>query len=250
MASRSSKHVHRSFTRIAFTRYVAGGIRVAGGRRGSAVTVQAPDALAVIDRVADRLIGRFAPHFDDAFVREIVIDSLRRYRHLDHPSQHARALTAQLAADRLEAVRWVERHRGLPRPPSVLFICSGNAGRSQLAAAVLRASSAADTRVVSAGDRPAARILPAVVETLDEIGIAVFGEYPKPVTPEFVAAADHIVVLNCNDQLESLEGHSFLTLSISLESTSGKSGMRHTRDLIAEQVRDLALELGIAVRPL
>ncbi|MDO9590883.1 MAG: hypothetical protein Q7J04_07050 [Microcella sp.] len=209
------------------------------------MTVQAPDALAIVERVADRLIGRYAPQFSDEFVRDLVLDSLRRYRHLDHPSQHARALTAQLADERLAALQWVETHRGMQRPPSVLFICSGNAGRSQLAAAILRATVPPECRITSAGGHPAARILPAVIETLDEVGVAVFGEYPKPVTPEFVAATDHIVMLNCNDRLDDLDGHAFRTWSISLESTSGKAGIRHTRDVIGAHVRELALELGI-----
>lgn len=214
------------------------------------MTVQAPDALAIVERVADRLVGKYAGRFEHEQVRDVVIDSLRRYRHLDHPSQHARALTAQLAEDRLAALLWTETTREVPRPPSVLFLCSGNAGRSQLAAAVMRAITPADARIVSAGDRPAARILPAVIETLDEVGVPLFGEYPKPATPEFVAAADHIVALNCNDPLDELAGHAFRTWSISLDSTSGKSGIRHTRDLIAEHVRELALELGIEVRDL
>lgn len=214
------------------------------------MTVQAPDALAIVERVADRLVGKYAGRFEHEQVRDVVIDSLRRYRHLDHPSQHARALTAQLAEDRLAALLWTETTREVPRPPSVLFLCSGNAGRSQLAAAVMRAITPADARIVSAGDRPAARILPAVIETLDEVGVPLFGEYPKPATPEFIAAADHIVALNCNDPLDELAGHAFRTWSISLDSTSGKSGIRHTRDLIAEHVRELALELGIEVRDL
>lgn len=212
------------------------------------MTVQAPDALAIVERVADRLVGKYEGRFEHELVHSIVIDSLRRYRHLDHPSQHARALTAQLADDRLAALHWVEVSSGAPRPPSVLFLCSGNAGRSQLAAAVLRAITPADTRIVSAGDHPAARILPAVIETLDEVGVPLFGEYPKPATPEFIAAADHIIVLNCNDPLDELEGHPFRTWSISLDTTSGKSGIRHTRDLIAAHVRELAIELGIEVR--
>lgn len=213
------------------------------------MTVQAPDALAIVERVAGRLVGKYAGRFEHEQVREIVIDSLRRYRHLDHPSQHARALTAQLADDRLAALLWIERSHE-QRQPSLLFLCSGNAGRSQLAAALLRAITPAGTRIVSAGEHPAARILPAVIETLDEVGVPVFGEYPKPAAPEFVAAADHIVVLNCNDPLDELAGHAFRTWSISLDSTSGKSGIRHTRDLIAAHVRELALDVGIEVRDL
>ena len=211
-------------------------------------TLHAPDTLALIERLTDRLIGRAEGAIADEAVHDIVVDSLRRYRHLDHPSSHARALAAQLATDRVDALHWLAEHAGQAHPASVLFVCSGNAGRSQIAAAIMRAMTPFSTRVVSAGDRPVARVLPAVIEALDEIGVPAFGEYPKPLAPELVAAADHIVVLNCDDRLDELDGRAFRTWSIRLESTSGKQGMRRTRDEIAEHVRALAVELGLVVR--
>ncbi len=57
-------------------------------------------------------------------------------------------------------------------------------------------------------------------------------------------------MLNCNDRLDGLDGHPFRTWNISLDSTSGKSGIRQTRDLIVAHVRELGLELGIDVRAL
>lgn len=209
------------------------------------MTLHAPQALEIIEMVARRLSDQYGSWADEAAVRALVLDSFRRYRHLDHPANHGRALAAQLAADRLEALRFSAQRGARPTPPSFLFVCSGNAGRSQLAAALLRASAPLSTRVLSAGEHPAARVLPAVSDTLDELGIPTFGEYPKPVTPEFVDAADHIIVLNCDDGLDSLEGRAFRTWSIMLESTSGRQGLRHTRDQIAEHVRALAREHGI-----
>lgn len=213
------------------------------------MTVHVPHALDVIDRVAQRLGDQYRDGVDGDTVREIVLDSFRRYRHLDHPSSHARSLAAQLAADRLDAVRWHAERPARGGSPSFLFICSGNAGRSQLAAALMRAIAPLDTRVVSAGESPAARVLPGVTEALDELGIAAFGEYPKPIAPEFVAAADHIVVLNCSDELDALVGHDFRRWNIVLDRTSGKQGMRTTRDHIALEVHALALEHGIDARP-
>jgi ArsR family transcriptional regulator len=212
------------------------------------MTLHAPQALEIIEEVTQRLTAQHARAVDETVVRALVLDSFRRYRHLDHPANHGRALAAQLAADRLEALRFRARHASRPAPPSFLFVCSGNAGRSQLAAALMRSIAPLSTRVVSAGEHPAARVLPAVTDTLDELGIPSFGEYPKPVTPEFVAAADHIVVLNCDDGLESLDGREFRTWSIMLESTSGRPGLRRTRDQIAEHVRALAREHGIEPR--
>lgn len=210
------------------------------------MTLHAPHSLEIIEQVTERLAGQHARDVDEPTVRALVLDSFRRYRHLDHPSSHGRALAAQLASDRLEAMRWTARRgSALPAPPSFLFLCSGNAGRSQLAAAIMRASAPRATRVMSAGETPAARVLPAVTDSLDEIGIPSFGEYPKPVTPEFVAAADHIVVLNCDDRLEVLDGRAYRTWSIMLESTSGKQGLRHTRDQIAQHVAGLTAEFGL-----
>ncbi len=215
----------------------------------SPVTVHAPHALDVIDRVALRLGDQYRDVIDGDTVREIVLDSFRRYRHLDHPSSHSRSLAAQLAADRLDAVRWVAQRAAPSASSSFLFVCSGNAGRSQLAAALMRAIAPLGTRVVSAGESPAARVLPGVTEALDELGIAAFGEYPKPIAPEFVSAADHIVVLNCDDALDALAGHEFRRWNIALDRTSGKQGMRTTRDHIALEVHALALEHGIHARP-
>ncbi len=209
------------------------------------MTVHGPQTLEIIEEVTQRLSDQHARAIDESVVRALVLDSFRRYRHLDHPANHGRALAAQLAADRLEALRFRARHASRPAPPSFLFVCSGNAGRSQIAGALMRSIAPLSTRVVSAGEHPAARVLPAVTDTLDELGIPSFGEYPKPVTPEFVAAADHIVVLNCDDALESLEGREFRTWSIMLESTSGRPGLRRTRDQIAEHVFGLAAEFGL-----
>ncbi len=214
------------------------------------MSLHMPDAVALAERIAERLMGRGHSAVDDETVRRIVLDSMRRYRHLDQPAHHARALAAQLARDRLDALLWVGQYGPNERPASFLFVCSGNAGRSQIAAAVMRTIAPADTRTVCAGDQPAARILAAVIDALDEIGVPTFGEYPKPLTPEMVSAADHIVVLDCDDPLDVLDGRSTRRWSIPIDSTSGKQAVRHLRDQSAEHVRDLALEVGLTVRPL
>lgn len=206
------------------------------------MTLHAPQTRDVIDDIARRLGDQHLGTFDDVTVRGVVLDSFRRYRHLDHPSSHARALAAQLSADRLEAMHWVTRPATACHLPSFLFVCSGNAGRSQLAAAVMRATVPASTRVVSAGDHPAARILPSVIESLDEIGIPVFGEYPKPLTPEFVSAADEIIVLNSDDTLDELDGRQVRRWTFVSDSSSGRQGLRQARSQIVDAVRELVHE--------
>lgn len=215
------------------------------------MTLHAPRALDVLDRISERLVRRYARVVPAERVREIVVDSARRYRHLDHPSAHARALAAQLAADRLETLRWrAAAHGRAGAPSSFLFVCAGNGGRSQLAAALMRASVAQGVRVTSAGVEPVARILPAVIESLDELGISTVGEYPKPITPEFVVAADVVVQFDCGDPLDELAGSALQTWSLASAGGSGKGGMRRTRDELAQAVVRLAHQRGLdAVAP-
>lgn len=210
------------------------------------MTLHAPRAADVLDRVAERLASRYARVAPADQVHAIVRDSARRYRHLDHPTAHARSLTAQLAADRLEALQWRAAARGrAAAPPSFLFVCAGNGGRSQLAAALMRAAVAPGVRVTSVGVEPVARILPAVIESLDELGIPTIGEYPKPITPEFVAAADVVVQFDCGDPIDDLAGPGLQTWTLAGDGGSGKSGMRRTRDEVAHAVQRLAREHGL-----
>lgn len=161
-------------------------------------------AVEVLDRVAERLARRYARVASADQVRALVLDSARRYRHLDHPAAHTRSLAAQLAA------------------------------------ALMRAAVAPGVRVTSAGAEPVARILPAVIESLDELGVPAVGEYPKPITPEFVAAADVVVQLDCGDPLDDLVGATLQTWSLATQPGSGKGGMRRTRDSLALEVQRLA----------
>ena len=74
--------------------------------------------------------------------------------------------------------------------PEVLFVCVHNAGRSQMAAALLAHHARGRVNVRSAGSAPAGEINAAVVEAMAEIGIDITQEFPKPLTDEFARAAD------------------------------------------------------------
>ena len=104
----------------------------------------------------------------------------------------------RFARERLEAVAQAE---GLvPKPlPEALFVCVHNAGRSQMAAALAHELSNGRIAVRSAGSDPTERISPVVVEAMNEIGIDVRMEFPKPLTDEVVRAADVVVTMGCGD---------------------------------------------------
>jgi arsenate reductase len=83
--------------------------------------------------------------------------------------------------------------------PEVLFVCVHNAGRSQMAAGLVRLRSGGRIHVRSAGSDPADTINPAVIEAMDEIGVDMSEEFPKPLTDEVVRAADVVITMGCGD---------------------------------------------------
>ncbi|MEX2464684.1 MAG: arsenate reductase ArsC [Gaiellaceae bacterium] len=128
-------------------------------------------------------------------------------------------------------------------PPSVLFVCLHNAGRSQMAAALLERHAGGRVHVRSAGSDPAEELNPAVVEALAEVGINISTEVPKGLTDEAVREADAVVTMGCGDACPVYPGKRYLDWE--LEDPAGKSleDVRRIRDEIDRRVRTLADEL-------
>jgi arsenate reductase len=127
--------------------------------------------------------------------------------------------------------------------PEVLFVCVQNAGRSQMAAALLKHRAEGRVHVRSAGRDPGEEINPAVVEALAEMGIDVGEEFPKPLTDEVVRAADAVVTMGCGDACPTYPGKRYLDWE--LEDPEGKSlaTVRRIRDEIDTRVQTLLGEL-------
>lgn len=81
----------------------------------------------------------------------------------------------------------------------VLFVCVHNAGRSQMAAGLVKLRSGGRVDVRSAGSDPADRVNPVAVEAMGELGVDMSEELPKPLTDEVVRAADVVVTMGCGD---------------------------------------------------
>lgn len=129
--------------------------------------------------------------------------------------------------------------------PAVLFVCVHNAGRSQMAAALLDERSGGSVDVRSAGSTPAAEVNPVVVQAMDEIGIDLSKEFPKPLTDDAVQASDVVVTMGCGDTCPVFPGTRYLDWE--LEDPSGKElhEVRPIRDEIDALVRGLIIELGL-----
>ncbi|WP_309816470.1 low molecular weight phosphatase family protein [Pseudarthrobacter sulfonivorans] len=129
-----------------------------------------------------------------------------------------------------------------PTTPSVLFVCSKNGGKSQLAAGLMRDLAGETVTVYSAGTRPGTGLNPESVDSLQELGIDITGEHPKPVTDDVLEAVDVVVVLGTEAKLEPREGTRFEVWETDEPSTRGIEGMermRLVRDDIKARVQKL-----------
>jgi protein-tyrosine-phosphatase len=127
--------------------------------------------------------------------------------------------------------------------PEVLFVCVHNAGRSQMAAALLDHYANGRVQVRSAGSEPADRINPVVVEAMAEVGLDVSKEFPKPLTADGVRAADVVITMGCGDACPIFPGKRYEDWELDDPAGRGIDEVRGIRDDIAGRVRRLLGEL-------
>ncbi|MBI2237063.1 MAG: arsenate reductase ArsC [Actinobacteria bacterium] len=127
--------------------------------------------------------------------------------------------------------------------PEVLFVCVHNAGRSQMAAALLERRAGGRVRVRSAGSAPADEIHPAVVEAMAELGLDLSKEFPKPLRDEDVRAVDVVVTMGCGDACPVYPGKRYLDWDLPDPAGRTLEEVRPIRDEIDRRVRDLLADL-------
>ncbi|GAA2280864.1 heat-shock protein HtpX [Streptomyces ruber] len=134
-------------------------------------------------------------------------------------------------------------------PPSVLFVCVHNAGRSQMAAAFLTHLAGDRVQVRSAGSAPADTVNPAVVEAMAEVGIDISAEVPKVLTVDAVQASDVVITMGCGDACPVFPGTRYLDWQLPDPAGQGIAAVRPIRDDIEQRIRTLMSELGTCSRP-
>lgn len=127
--------------------------------------------------------------------------------------------------------------------PEVLFVCVHNAGRSQMAAALLAHHAQGRVAVRSAGSTPASEVNPAVVEVMAELGIDVSQQFPTKLTTEAVEASDAVITMGCGDACPVFPGKRFLDWQLDDPAGQSAEAIRPIRDDIDTRVRSLLAEL-------
>lgn len=153
-------------------------------------------------------------------------------------------LAERFARERLRATA---RAEGIAERviPEVLFVCVHNAGRSQMAAALLDHHAQGRVSVRSAGSEPSDRINPAVFEAMREVGIELSGAYPKPLTDEVVRAADVVITMGCGDACPIYPGKRYRDWQLADPQGKDIAAVRAIRDDIDRRVRELIQELQL-----
>jgi arsenate reductase len=128
--------------------------------------------------------------------------------------------------------------------PGVLFVCTHNAGRSQMAAALLSHEAAGRVRVTSAGSQPASELNPAVVQAMVEIGLDISRESPRRLTSDQVQAADVVITMGCGDACPVYPGKRYLDWELPDPAGLDLAAVRPIRDEIHRRVRALLSELA------
>lgn len=195
---------------------------------------------ADLDRIADDLAERYR----GTLSRETIDQCVRESHALLATASSGPLLasrTAAFAADRLGAL--LRADSPTPDVPEVLFVCVQNAGRSQLAAGILRQLAGDRVTVRTAGSAPAAEVRASIVTALDEIGVPVGAEFPKPLTDDAVRAADVVITMGCGDACPIYPGRRYLDWDLDDPVGLPLEQVRRIRDDIEARVRLLLAEL-------
>lgn len=197
---------------------------------------------AVLGRIAEKLSVQFTGVFSAETVERYVVESYQLLAGRARITRFLPSLTSSFAAERLTALAQANG-LAVTGVPEVLFVCVQNSGRSQLAAAVLRSLAGTRVHVRSAGSAPDRVLNPAIATVLDEIGVPLGAEFPKPLTDDVVRAADVVVTMGCGDACPVYPGRRYLDWAIDDPAGRPMVEIRRIRDDVVSRVEGLIDEV-------
>ena len=197
---------------------------------------------------ATRLQGEFGEYFG--------VETIERFLHSSYDQFACRAtvpnflplLAERFARQRLNALARVEG-KITDGKPTVLFLCTHNAGRSQMALGFFTHLAGEQAVAWSGGSEPGDEINPAAVEAMAEVGIDITDEFPKPWTDEIVQAADVVITMGCGDACPIFPGKRYEEWVLTDPAGQGLEAVRPIRDDIEERVRRLLADLKVVTSP-
>jgi arsenate reductase len=205
------------------------------------------DQAVALKTAAARLAEQFAGMFGAETVERFLHTSFDQFADRATIPTFLPLMAERFARQRLRALAKIE---GLhdDGKPTVLFLCTHNAGRSQMALGFFT-HLAADAAVAwSGGSEPGVEVNPAAVAAMRERGIDISGEFPKPWTDETVRAADVVITMGCGDACPIFPGKRYEEWVLDDPAGLDLPAVRPLRDEIERRVRALLDELGVPAR--
>jgi arsenate reductase (thioredoxin) len=201
-----------------------------------------PVTLRHVDRGVKELKEQFRGIFSEETVDRFVKESLASLSTSKAP-QFVPVFVNRFAKERLRALAQSE---GTIKKevPEVLFVCVHNAGRSQMAAGLLNKRAGGRIHVRSAGSTPANELNPQVVKAMEEVDVDLGLEFPKPLSDEFVKAADVVITMGCGDACPIYPGKRYEDWELDDPAGQDLATVRRIRDEIDERVVKLLDELA------
>jgi arsenate reductase (thioredoxin) len=194
-----------------------------------------------VRQAASALADEFAGVFSQETIERYIAESLDLLGDA-RINVYVPALAHRFARERLRALGQAEGAI-TKEQPEVLFVCVQNAGRSQMAAGLVKLRSDGRIHVRSAGSQPAEEINPAVVEVMEELGVDMGEEFPKPLTDEVVRAADVVITMGCGDACPIYPGKRYEDWTVDDPAEQDVESVRRIRDDIDNRVQRLIVEL-------
>ncbi len=187
--------------------------------------------------LADEFAGIFSRETIDVYVEE----SLEQFAGA-RVEEFVPLMVERFSRQRLRALAQAEG-KVTKEVPEVLFVCVHNSGRSQMAAGLLDKLAEGRVHVRSAGSDPAHELNPNAIEAMDEVGVDISKEFPKPLTDEVVRAADAVITMGCRDACPIYPGKRYEDWDLEDPADKDLQTVRQIRDEIGSRVEALIAEL-------
>jgi arsenate reductase len=194
-----------------------------------------------------RLAGEFTGLYGSETIERFLHTSYDQFASRSTVPNFLPLLAERFARQRLQALARVEGHHHDGKPV-VLFLCTHNAGRSQMALGFFTHLAADQAVAWSGGSEPEAAINPSAVAAMAERGIDISGEYPKPWTDEIVRAADVVITMGCGDACPIFPSTRYEDWQVDDPAGQSLADVRPIRDEIERRVRHLLDELDVPTR--
>ncbi len=195
-----------------------------------------------LEKGLDRLTEEFAGVFSSETIERYMTESLEQIGSA-RVDNFIPLFVHRFARERLRALAQADQ-KITKEVPEVLFVCVHNAGRSQMAAGLLNKLADGRVHVRTAGSDPADEINPAAIEAMTEVGVDLSEEFPKPLTDEFVRAADVVITMGCGDACPIYPGKRYEDWELDDPARKDIETVRRIRDEIEARVRALLGELA------